>query len=59
MYGTIACYITSGGSRVIGESQVLPPLPLSLLEEALHRCRTTGRSQIYAWLISQIQNLNN
>ncbi|MGD1805667.1 Uma2 family endonuclease [Dapis sp. BLCC M126] len=53
----IAFAIASGGSRAIAKSQVLPPLPFSLLEEALRRCRTTGRSQIYAWLISQIQNL--
>ena len=53
----IAFAIASGGSRAIAKSQVLPPLAFSLLEEALRRCRTTGRSQIYAWLISQIQNL--
>ncbi|MEB3341160.1 Uma2 family endonuclease [Okeania sp.] len=53
----IAFEIVSGGSRAIDKSQVLPPLPFSLLEEALRRCRTTGRSQIYAWLISQIQNI--
>jgi len=37
----IAFAIASGGSRVIDKSQVLPPLSLSLLEEALRRCRTT------------------
>ncbi|MDY7008073.1 MAG: hypothetical protein SWX82_30095 [Cyanobacteriota bacterium] len=52
--------IASDGSRAIGESQ-LPPLPFSLrlLEEALRQCRTTDRSQIYTWLISQIQNLDD
>ncbi len=53
----IAFAIASGRSRAIDKSQVLPPLPFSLLEEALRRCRTTGRSQIYAWLIRQIQNI--
>lgn len=43
----------------IARSQVLPTLPFSLLSEALGRCRTTGRSQIYAWLITQIQNLDD
>ena len=51
--------IASGGSRAISESQVLPPLPFSLLEELLHQCRKTGRSQIYTWLISQIKNLDD
>nr|WP_287279458.1 MULTISPECIES: Uma2 family endonuclease [unclassified Okeania] len=55
----IAFAIASGGSRAIGESQVLPKLSFSLLEEALRQCRTTGRSQIYTWLISQIQNLDD
>lgn len=41
---------------MIGDSQVLLPLPFSLLEEALRQCRKTGRSQIYTWLINQIQN---
>lgn len=53
----LAFAIASGGSRPIAISQVLPPLPFSLLEEALRRGRTTGRSQIYAWLITQIQNI--
>ncbi|MBO1348552.1 MAG: Uma2 family endonuclease [Hormoscilla sp. GUM202] len=53
----IAFAIASGGSRPIARSQVLPPLPFSLLEEVLRRGRTTGRSQIYAWLITQIQNI--
>ncbi|MBC6424367.1 MAG: Uma2 family endonuclease [Hormoscilla sp. SP5CHS1] len=70
----IAFAIASGGSRAISRSQVLPPLPFSLLSEALRlsypetptpgwalsdMSRTTGRSQIYAWLITQIQNLDD
>ena len=55
----IAFVIADGGSKAISQSQVLPPLPLALLEEALHRGRQTGRTQLYAWLITQIQSLGN
>lgn len=55
----IAFAIADGGSKAIAQSQVLPPLPLTLLEEALHRGRLTGRSHLYAWLITQIQTLGN
>ncbi len=55
----IAFAIADGGSKAITQSQVLPPLPLTLLEEALDRGRQAGRSQLYAWLITQIQSLGN
>ncbi len=55
----IAFAIADGGSRQITQSQVLPNLPFSLLQEALQRSRETGRSQLYAWLINQIQALGN
>lgn len=55
----IAFAITDGGSKAIAQSHVLPDLSLTLLEEALHRGRQTGRSQLYAWLITQMQSLGN
>jgi len=55
----IAFAIADGGSKPITQSQVLPNLSFSLLEEALRRGRATGRSQVYAWLINQMQNRGN
>lgn len=55
----IAFAIADGGSRQITQSQVLPNLPFSLLEEALRRGRESGRSQLYSWLIGQIQEIGN
>jgi len=55
----IAFAIVDGGSRQITQSQLLPNLPFSLLEEALRRGRQNGRSQLYTWLISQMQILGN
>ncbi|MFB2894535.1 Uma2 family endonuclease [Aerosakkonemataceae cyanobacterium BLCC-F50] len=55
----IAFAIVDGGSRQITQSQLLPNLPFSLLEEALRRSRESGRSQLYSWLISQMQILGN
>ena len=51
--------IANNGSRQITQSQVLPSLTFTLLEEALRRGRETGRSQLYAWLINQIQSLRS
>jgi Uma2 family endonuclease len=51
--------IADNGSRQITQSQVLPSLTFTLLEEALRRGRETGRSQLYAWLINQIQSLRS
>ncbi|MEB3830936.1 Uma2 family endonuclease [Phormidium sp. CCY1219] len=55
----IAFAIADGGSKQISQSEVLPALPFTLLEEALQRSRETGRGQLYAWLIAQIQTLEN
>ncbi|XWK86367.1 MAG: Uma2 family endonuclease [Phormidium sp.] len=55
----IAFAIVDGGSRQIPQSQLLQNLPFSLLEEALRRGRESGRSQLYSWLISQMQSLGN
>jgi Uma2 family endonuclease len=55
----LICFaIADNGSRQITQSQVLPSLTFILLEEALRRGRETGRSQLYAWLINQIQSLS-
>jgi Uma2 family endonuclease len=55
----IAFAIAGGGSKQIAQSQVLPVLPFTLLEEALRQSRATGRSQLYTWLIAQIQALGD
>lgn len=55
----IAFAIAGGGSKQIAQSQVLPALPFTLLEEALRQSRATGRSQLYTWLIAQIQALGD
>jgi Uma2 family endonuclease len=54
----IAFAIAEGGSRQIIQSQILPLLPLTLLEEALRRSRESGRSQLYGWLIREMQTLD-
>lgn len=51
----IAFAIANGGSRRMQESQVLPGLAISLLEEALQRSRQTDQSQVVAWLLAQFQ----
>lgn len=48
--------IASGGSRRITESQVLPSLKISVLEEALRRSRSADQSQVGAWLLSEFQS---
>ncbi|NEN88647.1 MAG: Uma2 family endonuclease [Okeania sp. SIO3H1] len=52
----IAFAIANGGSRKIDQSQVLPGLDISLLEEALQRTRQTNQTQVYAWLLEQFQS---
>ena len=52
----IAFAVADGGSRRIQESQVLPGLKISLLEEALQRSRQTDQSQVVAWLLAQFQD---
>jgi hypothetical protein len=52
----IAFAVADGGSRRMQESQVLPGLKISLLEEALQRSRQTDQSQVVAWLLAQFQD---
>ncbi len=52
----IAFAIANGGSQRINQSQVLPGLAISLLEEALQRSRQENQAQVYAWLFSQFQS---
>ncbi|HLO52571.1 MAG TPA: Uma2 family endonuclease [Kamptonema sp.] len=47
--------IAEGGSRRITDSQVLPGLAISLLNEALQRTRQMNQSQVVTWLLSQFQ----
>ncbi|NEP47046.1 MAG: Uma2 family endonuclease [Okeania sp. SIO2H7] len=51
----IAFAIASGGSQRITQSQVLPGLAMSLLEETLQRTRTTNQGQVFSWLLTQFQ----
>ncbi|HAG82345.1 MAG TPA: hypothetical protein DCL61_14540 [Cyanobacteria bacterium UBA12227] len=51
----LAFSIENGGSRRISESQVLPGLAISLLEETLQRTRQMNQSQVCAWLLTQFQ----
>jgi len=52
----IAFTIVDGGSKRITQSQVLPELAISLLEETLRRSRQMDNTQVGAWLLAQIQN---
>ena len=51
----IAFAIADGGSRRISESQVLPGLAISILEEALQLTREMNQSQVCALLMEQFQ----
>ncbi|GGA07025.1 Uma2 family endonuclease [Okeania sp. KiyG1] len=51
----IAFAIADGGSKRINQSQVLPNLAISLLEEALQRTYQENQTQVYTWLFSQFQ----
>jgi Uma2 family endonuclease len=51
----MAFSIENGGSRRIRESQVLPGLAISVLQEALQRTRQMNQSQVCAWLLTQFQ----
>ncbi|MBW4611906.1 MAG: Uma2 family endonuclease [Desmonostoc vinosum HA7617-LM4] len=51
----MAFAIANQGSRRITESQVLPGLIISLLNDALRRTRQMNQSQVGAWLLSQFQ----
>lgn len=51
----MAFAVASGGSQQMRQSQVLPGLPIALLEEAFRRCRQTNHGKVSAWLLSQWQ----
>lgn len=51
----IAFAIENGGSRRITQSQVLPGLAISLLDDAFRRTRQMNQSQVVAWLLAQFQ----
>lgn len=52
----IAFVVAERGSKRITQSQVLPGLTISLLEEALRRSRQVDQSQVGAWLLSQMRS---
>jgi Uma2 family endonuclease len=52
----VAFSIADGGSRRINQSQVLPGLEITLLQEALGRSRQMDNTQVGAWLLEQMQN---
>lgn len=51
----IAFSIAEAGSRRITQSQVLPGVEISLLEEALRRTRKMNQSSVGSWLLTQFQ----
>ncbi|MEH1767303.1 MAG: Uma2 family endonuclease [Nostoc sp.] len=51
----IAYAIADQGSKRIQESQLLPGLAMSILEEALRRSREMSQSEVGTWLLSQFQ----
>lgn len=51
----MAFEIADDGSRRITQSQVLPGLAISLLEEAFSRTRQMNQTQVGAWLLTQFQ----
>lgn len=51
----IAFAVADGGSKQIRESQVLPGLKISLLDEALQRSRNMNQRLVAAWLMEQFK----
>jgi Uma2 family endonuclease len=47
--------IANGGSQRISESEVLPGLAISLLEEALRRSRQMDNTEVGTWFLAQVQ----
>lgn len=47
--------IANGGSQRIRESEVLPGLAISLLEEALRRSRQMDNTEVGTWFLAQVQ----
>ncbi|GGA07037.1 Uma2 family endonuclease [Okeania sp. KiyG1] len=52
----IAFAIANGGSKRINQSQVLPDLAISFLEEVLQRTSQENQIETYTWLFSQFQS---
>jgi len=50
-----AFLIENQGSRRITQSQMLPGLDISMLEEAFRRSRQVNHSQVVSWLLSEFQ----
>ncbi|HEY9613179.1 Uma2 family endonuclease [Allocoleopsis sp.] len=48
--------IANEGSQRIRESEVLPGLAISLLEEALRRSRQMDNTEVGAWFMAQVQS---
>ncbi|MEA5512836.1 Uma2 family endonuclease [Nodularia sp. UHCC 0506] len=53
----IAYSMAHQGSKRIPESQVLPGLGMSILEEALRRSREMSQSEVATWLMNQFQSI--
>ena len=51
----IAFAVADGGSKRISESQVLPGLTISLLNQAFQRTRQMNQRLVGAWLMEQFQ----
>jgi Uma2 family endonuclease len=51
----IAFAVENRGSRKITQSQVLPGLAISLLQEGFRRTREMNHGRVGAWLLSQFQ----
>lgn len=49
----IAFAVADGGSRQIRVSEILPDLPMSLIEEALRRSATEKERDVNRWLLQQ------
>jgi Uma2 family endonuclease len=56
MSEVVAFAVENGGSREIRESQVLPGLALSTVEEAMQRSQTEDDGALTRWLIQTFQN---
>jgi len=52
----VALAVRDRGSYRIEQSQVLPGLDISLLEEGLRRSRTSNHGKVSAWLLTQFQS---
>lgn len=52
----LAFTIENQGSRRIRQSQVLPGLEISLLEQAFQRTRIMNHGKVSAWLLTQFRN---